>query len=180
MELLLGPPASMLGREEKEIKTYEFLGDLGIEYYFVDHKEANTMEACKEIDEILQVLMCKNLFLCNRQKTSFYLLMMPGDKKFLTKELSSQINSARLSFAGEEYMKKFLNILPGSVSVLGLMNDTNNNIQLIIDEDVLNQCFIGCHPCVNTSSVKICTKDLIEKFLPATNHNYITVKLTGE
>ena len=106
--------------------------------------------------------------------------MMPGDKKFLTKELSSQINSARLSFAGEEYMEKFLDIKPGSVSVMGLMNDKDNNVQLIIDEDVLKDEWIGCHPCVNTSSLKIRTKDIIGKFLPAVNHRYMTVKLTGE
>ena len=106
--------------------------------------------------------------------------MMPGDKKFLTKELSSQINSARLSFAGEEFMEKFLDIKPGSVSIMGLMNDKENNVNLIIDEDVLKDEWIGCHPCVNTSSLKIPTKDIVEKFLPAVNHSYITVKLTGE
>lgn len=180
MELLLGMPENLEGREDKEIRTYEFLNKLDIEFYYTDHQEAKTMEACEKIDEILQVVMCKNLFLCNRQKTAFYLLMMPGDKKFLTKELSSQINSARLSFAGEEYMEKFLDIKPGSVSVMGLMNDTENNVQLIIDEDVLKDEWVGCHPCVNTSSMKILTKDIIEKFLPAVNHNYITVKLTGE
>lgn len=180
MELLLGPPKNLEGREDKEFRTYELLSKLGIEFYYTDHEEAKTMEACIEIDKILEVVMCKNLFLCNRQKTSFYLLMMPGDKKFLTKELSSQINSARLSFAGEEYMEKFLDIKPGSVSIMGLMNDKENNVQLIIDEDVLKDEWIGCHPCINTSSLKIRTKDIIEKFLPAVNHNYITVKLTGE
>ena len=181
MELLSGPPSNLEGREDKEIRTYKFLDELGIEFYYTDHEEeANTMEACREIDKILEVVICKNLFLCNRQKTAFYLLMMPGDKKFLTKELSSQINSARLSFAGEEYMEKFLDIKPGSVSIMGLMNDKENSVQLIIDEDVLKDEWIGCHPCVNTSSLKIRTKDIIEKFLPAVNHSYITVKLTGE
>lgn len=180
MELLIGPPKSMEGREDKEIRTHKFLEDLGIEYFYTVHEEANTMEACREIDEALQVVMCKNLFLCNRQKTVFYMLMMPGNKKFLTKELSSQINSARLSFAGEEFMEKFLDIKPGSVSIMGLMNDKENNVNLIIDEDVLKDEWIGCHPCVNTSSLKIRTKDIIEKFLPAVNHSYITVKLKGE
>ena len=180
MKLQFGTPSNLEGREDKEIRTYKFLNDLGIDFYSIDHEEAKTMEACTEIDRILEVVMCKNLFLCNRQKTVFYLLMMPGDKKFLTKELSSQINSARLSFAGEEYMEKFLDIKPGSVSVMGLMNDKEKNVQLIIDEDVLKDEWIGCHPCVNTSSMKIRTNDIVEKFLPAVNHNYITVKLTGE
>lgn len=180
MQLLLGPPENTADREEKEIRTYELLSKLGIEFYCVDHEKADTMEVCKEIDKVLEVSICKNLFLCNRQKTSFYLLMMPGDKKFLTKELSSQINSARLSFCGEEFMQEFLDIKPGSVSVMGLMNDIENNVQLIIDEDVLKDEWVGCHPCVNTSSLKIRTKDIIEKFLPAVKHNYLIVKLRGE
>lgn len=180
MELRKSPLRDYEGRAENEIRTHKFLDELGIDYFYTDHEKAETMEACAEIDKILEVVMCKNLFLCNRQKTVFYLLMMPGDKKFLTKELSSQINSARLSFAGEEFMQEFLDIKPGSVSVMGLMNDKENNVQLIIDEDVLKEEWIGCHPCVNTSSLKILTKDIIEKFLPAVNHNYMTVTLKGE
>ena len=135
---------------------------------------------CNEIDAILEVTMCKNLFLCNRQKTAFYLLLMPGDKKFKTKELSAQIGSARLSFAGPEDMVKHLDIEPGSVSVMGLMNDEEHAVQLLIDEDVLKDAYIGCHPCVNTSSLKIRTDDVIKKFLPAVGHDYKTVHLVGE
>ena len=138
------------------------------------------MEACNEIDAILEVVICKNLFLCNRQKTKFYLLMMPGDKKFKTKELSKQINSARLSFANAEAMLEYLDIEPGAVSIMGLMNDKNHAVQLLIDEDVLKDPYLGCHPCVCTSSLKIKTSDVIEKFLPATGHTFQTVHLTGE
>jgi Ala-tRNA(Pro) deacylase len=138
------------------------------------------MEACNEIDAVLGVVICKNLFLCNRQKTKFYLLMMPGDKKFKTKELSAQIQSSRLSFADEEAMLRYLDIEPGSVSIMGLMNDHEHVVQLLIDEDVLEGEFLGCHPCVNTSSLKLRTKDVIEKFLPATGHEYRTVHLKGE
>ena len=138
------------------------------------------MEACSEIDAVLGVLMCKNLFLCNRQKTKYYLLMMPGDKKFKTKELSSQINSARLSFAGAEDMLEFLDIEPGAVSVMGLMHDKGNAVQLLIDEDVLEDEFVGCHPCVCTSSLRMKISDLTEKFLPAAGHEFRTVHLTGE
>ena len=125
-------------------------------------------------------ISCKNLFLCNAQKTRFYLLMMPGNKKFKTKNLSKQINSARLSFAGDEYMEQFLDITPGSVSILGLANDKENQVQLLIDSDVLKDPFLGCHPCINTSSLKIKTADLTEKFLPAVHHSYITVDLPWE
>ena len=167
-------------RLPREVRTYEALDSLGIEYQRIDHERADTMEACNKINAILGVVICKNLFLCNRQKTAFYLLMMPGDKKFKTKELSAQINSSRLSFAEPEDMLKYLDIEPGSVSVMGLMNDKEHAVQLLIDEDVLKDEYIGCHPCVNTSSLKLRTQDVIEKFLSAVGHDYKTVHLVGE
>ena len=156
---------------------YDLLDKLGVAYERVDHEAAMTMEICQEIDKVLQATICKNLFLCNRQETKFYLLMIPDTKVFHTKDLSAQINSSRLSFAKPEYMEKFLDITPGSVSVLGLMNDTENHVQLLIDEDVLKGEFIGCHPCINTSSIRFHTSDLVEKVLPAVNHEFIKVKL---
>ncbi|MBR6274184.1 MAG: prolyl-tRNA synthetase associated domain-containing protein [Lachnospiraceae bacterium] len=180
MELFIGRPADTAGRLDREVRTYDFLDGLGIEYFRTDHERADNMEACNVIDAVLGVIICKNLFLCNRQKTNFYLLMMPGDKKFKTKELSSQINSARLSFAEPEDMLKYLDIEPGAVSIMGLMNDKEKAVQLLIDEDVLADEYIGCHPCVCTSSLKIKTKDIVEKFLPAVGHVYKTVKLVGE
>lgn len=179
MELQIGRPKTSEGRMEKELHVYDLLDSLGIAYWRTDHEHADTMEACNEIDAVLGVLICKNLFLCNRQKTRFYMLMMPGDKPFRTKELSSQINSARLSFAPEAYMEEFLDITPGSVSVMGLMNDTENRVQLLIDEDVLQGEYLGCHPCINTSSLKLKTADVVEKFLPAVHHEFITVRLSG-
>ena len=180
MELVVGRPESLEGRLDREIRVYDMLDKLGIEYERVDHEAAMTMEACEAIDVALGTLMCKNLFLCNRQKTAFYLLLMPGDKKFKTKELSKQIGSARLSFAGPEAMLKYLDIEPGAVSIMGLMNDKEKHVRLLIDEDVLLGEYIGCHPCVCTSSLKIRTADILEKFLPATGHEYKTVKLVGE
>ena len=180
MELYNGRPENIEGRLLREIRTYDYLDDLGIEYKRTDHKAAGTMEACNAIDGVLGVIICKNLFLCNRQKTNFYLLMMPGDKKFKTKELSAQINSARLSFADPEDMLKYLDIEPGAVSIMGLMNDTEHHVQLLIDEDVLKGEYLGCHPCVCTSSLKLRTEDVIREFLPATGHEYRTVHLVGE
>ena len=180
MELLDGRPDSMEGRLPREVRTYDLLDSLGIEYQRVDHEAAETMAACEAIDAVLGVTMCKNLFLCNRQKTAFYLLLMPGDKKFKTKELSAQINSARLSFAEAEDMVKYLDIEPGSVSVMGLMNDKDHTVQLLIDEDVLQAEYLGCHPCVNTSSLKMRVDDVKSKFLPAVGHAYQTVHLVGE
>lgn len=180
MELQKGRPADTAGRLEKEIRTYDLLDRLGIPFWRTDHAPATTMEVCHDIDAVLDVLICKNLFLCNRQKTEFYLLMMPGDKPFKTKELPSQIGSARLSFAPEEYMEEYLDIHPGAVSVMGLMNDSDNHVRLLVDEDVLMGEYIGCHPCVNTSSLKIKTKDITEIFLKAVHHDMTVVKLTGE
>ena len=180
MEVFKGRPENAKGRLQREVRTYDFLDELGIAYDRTDHERADNMEACNEIDDVLGVIICKNLFLCNRQKTNFYLLMMPGDKKFKTKELSAQINSARLSFADPEDMLKYLDIEPGAVSIMGLMNDKDHAVQLLIDEDVLKGEYLGCHPCVCTSSLKLKTQEVLEKFLPSTGHGYTTVHLVGE
>ena len=177
MVLIDGRPSDISERLEKEIRVYDLLDKLEIQYQQVDHDAANTMEACEAVDKILEVQMCKNLFLCNRQKTNFYLLLMPGDKPFKTKDLSKQINSARLSFAEAEYMEEFLDIKPGAVSVIGLMNDKEKHVQLLIDKPVIEQEYIGCHPCVNTSSLKMTIRDLVEKFLPETEHEPMIVDL---
>ncbi len=175
-----GRPSDMNGRQDKEKKVYDFLDSLGIEYQRIDHEKADTMDACTEIGMALGTEICKNLFLCNRQKTDFYLLLMPGSKPFKTKELSGQIGVSRLSFASPEDMEKFLNTSPGSVSIMGLMNDTGKKVTLLIDDDILKDEFIGCHPCVNTSSIKIRTDDIINKFLSKTGHYVNPVKLIGE
>ncbi|MBE5835726.1 MAG: prolyl-tRNA synthetase associated domain-containing protein [Butyrivibrio sp.] len=180
MKLYTGRPEGKDDRLEREIRVYDYLEALGIEFERVDHEPAMTMEACQEVDKALGTLMCKNLFLCNRQKTRFYLLLMPGDKKFKTKELSSQIGSARLSFADAEDMLKYLDIEPGAVSVMGLLNDKDHAVTLLVDEDVMTGDYIGCHPCVNTSSLKIKTSDIIDRFLPATGHGMQIVHLVGE
>ena len=166
MELYNGRPSDTTGREEKEIRVYDLLDSLGIKYQRTDHAPATTMEVCDVIDAVLDCLICKNLFLCNRQQTRFYLLMMPGHKPFKTRDLSKQINSARLSFAPEDKMEEFLDIRPGSVSIMGLMNDHDNRVQLV-----------GCHPCVNTSSLKVLTSDVFGPYLKAVHHDYIPVEL---
>ena len=182
MKLEKGRPLDFDDRLPKEKKCYELLDSLEIEYYRCDHREngANTMEDCLKIDSILEAAVCKNLFLCNRQHTQFYLLMMPGDKVFKTKELSGQLGCARLSFAEPEYMLKYLDITPGSVSVLGLMNDTDNAVSLIVDEDILTQEYVGVHPCINTTSLKIKISDIFGKLTEAMHHEMTKVKLVGE
>ncbi|MBQ9534615.1 MAG: prolyl-tRNA synthetase associated domain-containing protein [Clostridia bacterium] len=180
MELKQGRPESGAGREDKEMRVYDLLDRLGLEYMRVDHAPATTMEVCREIDRVLEATICKNLFLCNRQQTEFFLLMMPGDKPFKTRELGAQIGSSRLSFAGAEHMERLLDISPGSVSVMGLMNDCEGRVRLLVDEDVLRGEYLGCHPCVNTSSLRLRTRDVLELFLPAVGHGYEPVRLSGE
>ena len=177
MDLLHGRPENIADRLPKEIRVYDFLDALGIQYQRVDHEAAMTMEACLEVDTALEATMCKNLMLCNRQCTDFYILLLPGNKKFKTSVLSKQIGSSRLSFADGQYMESFLDITPGSLSVLGLMNDKENRVKLLIDKDVLTGEYIGVHACGNTSSLKIETSDLVEKIIPAMGHEPTYVEL---
>ena len=179
MQLVDGRPENTDGRLEKEIRVYDFLDSLGVRYKRIDHEAAMTMEACEEIDRTLGegAAICKNLFLCNRQETEFYLLLIPGEKPFKTKYLSAQIGASRLSFGTPEYMEKFLDITPGSVSVLGLMNDQEKKVRLLIDEDVLTKPYFACHPCINTSSLRFDMKDLTEKIIPAMGHEPTIVNL---
>jgi Ala-tRNA(Pro) deacylase len=179
MELVLGRPESSDGRLDKEIRVYDLLDSLKVEYHRIDHEAAMTMEACAAIDEKLDATICKNLLLCNRQCTAFYLLMLPGDKPFKTSVASKVIGSSRLSFAAPEYMERLLDITPGSLSVLGLMNDREGAVQLIVDEDVLKGEFVGCHPCINTSSLRLRTADLVEKIIPAMGHEMRVIRLEG-
>ena len=170
-----GRPADT--RIPKEERCYELLDRLGVEYARVDHEHADTIEACHEIEKLLGCEICKNLFLTNRQMTEVWLLLMPGEKPFKTKLLSKQIGSARLSFANAEQMLQYLDITPGSVSVLGLMNDKENKVRLLIDRDLLTQESIGMHPCINTSSLRMKMEDLTEKLLPAMAHEPTVVDL---
>lgn len=164
-------------RLEKEILTYDLLDNLNITYTRIDHDATATIEDCNDVEHILDVQICKNLFLCNASKTEFYLLAMPGNKKFVTKNLSKQIGSSRLSFADGIYMEQLLNITPGSVSILGLMNDKECKVHLLLDKEVVEAEYFGCHPCINTSSLKIKTSDILNNFLPYTGHKPSIVEL---
>lgn len=171
-----GRPKNTEGRLIKEIRVYDLLDSLGIEYDRIDHNAVETMEACSEIDAVLApAVICKNLFLCNSQKTKFYLLLIRGDKRFDTKSISAQIGSSRLSFAPHEYMEKYLDSTPGSASVLGLMNDIDGKVKLLIDREVLREEYFGCHPCINTSSLRLRTSDVFVTFLQAVKHGYTEI-----
>ena len=172
-----GRPGNVPERLEKEQRCYALLDELQIPYARVDHEHADTIEACEAVEQVLGEKICKNLFLCNRQKTQFYLLMLEGEKVFKTKDLSKQLGVARLSFADAADMERYLDITPGSVSVLGLMNDAENHVQLVIDKPIAESRMIGCHPCINSSTLAIATRDVLEKILPAVHHEAIVVDL---
>ena len=177
MILQKGIPSDLENREAKEIEAYRFLDELGVVYERIDHAPAMTMEICAEIDKVLGAMICKNLFLCNRQQTDYYLLMMPSDKAFKTKDLSAQIGSSRLSFASAEAMGELLNVTPGSVSVFGLIFDREKRVRLLIDKDIISSDFIGCHPCVNTSSLRIGTQDMLKRIIPRLGYEPQIVEL---
>ncbi len=177
MELFKGRPADLSDRSEKEIRVYDFLDSLGIEYFRLDHAPAfgSEEELCREIEESLGARICKNLFLANRQRTKFYMLMIPDHKVFRSGDISKQAGSSRLHFAESEYMEELIDCSSGSASVMGLMNDTEHRVQLLVDDDVLNSEYVGCHPCINTSSLRIRSGDIFDKFVKATGHDFITV-----
>ena len=179
LELYEGRPADCTGRLEKEVRTYDLLDRLGIQFWRTDHAwmHADTMEDCKDIDAVLDAMVCKNLFLCNRQKTNFYLLCMPPHKAFHKKDLSHQIGSARLSFAPEEQLWDLLHCTPGSATILGLMNDDENRVQLLIDKETYEAEYFSCHPCLCTSTIKLKTSDVKNVLLPKVRHEPIVVEL---
>ena len=178
MELVTGRPQDK--RIDKEERVYDLLNQLNIDYQRIDHEEANTMEVCLEIEKNLKSTICKNLFLVNSNKSQYYLLMLKENKKFKTKVISKQINSSRLSFGSDEKMLEYLDITPGSVSVLGLMNDHEHHVQLLMDKDLLQDEYLGYHPCINTSSLRIKMKDVFEKIIPSLRHEPIFVEVYDE
>ena len=178
MELVEGRPQDK--RIDKEERVYDLLDQLNIDYQRIDHEEANTMEVCLEIEKTLKSTICKNLFLVNSNKSQYYLLMLKGNKKFKTKVISKQINSSRLSFGSDEKMLEYLDITPGSVSLLGLMNDYDFKVQLLMDKDLLQDEYLGCHRCINTSSLRIKMKDVFEKIIPSLHHEPIFVEVYNE
>ena len=178
MELVEGRPQDK--RIDKEERVYDLLDQLNIDYQRIDHEKANTMEVCLEIEKSLKSTICKNLFLVNSNKSQYYLLMLKENKKFKTKVISKQINSSRLSFGSDEKMLEYLDITPGSVSLLGLMNDHDFKVQLLMDKDLLQDEYLGCHPCINTSSLRIKMKDVFEKIIPSLHHEPIFVEVYDE
>ena len=180
MTIETGRPADCSGRPEKECAVYDLLERLDIPFTRADHPAAFTMEECEAVSQALHTPICKNLFLCNRQKTAFYLLLLPASKPFRTKEITEQLGCARLSFAGEEQLASLLHLTPGSATIFGLQYDTENRVQLVVDRDLLDEAYFGCHPCINTSTIRLKTSDVFDRLTHALHHDYTLVTLKGE
>ncbi|MFR4197900.1 MAG: prolyl-tRNA synthetase associated domain-containing protein [Ruminococcus sp.] len=180
MTIETGRPADCSGRPEKECAVYDLLERLDISFTRADHPAAFTMEECEAVSQALHTPICKNLFLCNRQKTAFYLLLLPASKPFRTKEITAQLGCARLSFAGEEQLASLLYLTPGSATIFGLQYDTENRVQLVVDRDLLDEAYFGCHPCINTSTIRLKTSDVFDRLTHALHHDYTLVTLKGE
>lgn len=165
------------GRLDKEMKSYEVLEKLGIPFKRLDHEAIGTVEGCEAIEKKLDMPIYKNLFLCNSKKEQYYLLMMRGKKTFKSSSIAKQIGSTRLSFGTPDVLEDYLNLTPGSVSLLGLIFDTTHRVKVLLDESILQETYIGCHPCINTSSLKISRAELLEKFLAYTGHEPTFVKI---
>ena len=172
-----GKPAEK--RSPQEDAIYDALDALGIPFDRVDHDHADTMEDCLRIEEVLGGKICKNLFLCNRQGTAFYLLMMPGDKPFKTKYLSAQLGCARLSFADAGHMERYLHTIPGSVSALELLFDTEHQVRLVMDRDLLKDETISGHPGFSTSTIRMSREDML-RYVNSTGHEPTWVDLPAE
>ena len=165
------------GLDETQQIVFDTLAELHIPFERVEHDWANTMEDCKAVSAVLGVDVCKNLVLCNRQKTQFYLLAMPSDKPFHTKDLSHQLGCARLSFAAPEAMEELLHVHPGSASILSLLFDKDHKVQLVMDRETKENEFFSCHPCKSTGTLKLRMRDVLEVFLPRTGHAPTVVDL---
>lgn len=163
--------------ERREKLALDALNALGIKYAYFQHAPAKTMDDCKGLDDALGLpVHCKNLFLTNRQKTEFFLLLIGADKRFVTANISKQIGKSRLSFGDDELLLERLNLLPGAVGPLSLIFDTDNAVTLLVDEDLRSgrMCF---HPNVNTASVAMDSADFYGVFLPSVRHEPLFVHI---
>lgn len=167
-------------RSAVETACYDLLDRLDVAYFRVDHQPAHHIEACHQLESTLGAPIAKNLFLCNRQKTAYYLLVMEGDKVFKTKHLSAQLGCSRLSFAPPEDMEAILGVTPGSASLLAMQNDRARRVTLVLDSPLLSKPFLGLHPCQNTSTLRLSTDDIMERVIPALGCAVKTVTLPEE
>ncbi len=157
--------------------VYGTLEKLQIPFERVDTDEAITMEDCVAIDEKLNMNMVKTLFLCNRQQTEFYLFVTVGNKPFRSKDFSSALGIARVSFAPAEQMETMLGTKIGAATVFSSLLDTDQRVQIIFDKDVLAEEWYGCSDGTTTGYMKVRTDDIYRRFLPFTKHTAAVIEV---
>lgn len=156
----------------------DFLDGLNIQYDILEHPAAMDEESVKYLDEnLISDTPCKNLFLVNRAGTEFYLLMMPRAKDFRTKYIKEQLGISHLSFAKEEQMVEILDVHPGSVSVMCLLNESAKSVHFILDEDVCKADTVRFHVGDNTCSARVRTADFLNTIAPALCREIISIDI---
>ena len=158
-------------------ETYKYLEMLGISFERVDTDVVITMEDCERVEEKLEMKMVKTLFLCNRQKTLFFLFITAGDKAFKSKEFSQAVKTSRISFAPEELMDEMLGTKIGAATVFSAITDLDRDLQIVIDKDVADEEYYGCSDGTTTCYLKIKTDDIINKLLPETKHKPTIIEI---
>ena len=152
---------------QKASYVCDHLKNLGIDFLIKTHEPAETLEKCSEVEKSIDGKICKNLFLQTTSGNVYYLLMMSGEKKFVTKNVSKALGSSRLSFSSGNRMEEMLNTSPGSLSITSLIFDKGKAVSLAIDSDILKEEFICCHPCDCTATLKIKTSDITDILIPS-------------
>ncbi len=164
-------------RGELETKVYAEFKELGIDFKRVDNDEAISMEECVEISNTWGAEIRRTVVVCNRQTTNYYLVVMPADKRFDTKTFAHNMECARVSFASEEDMIKILGVSHGNASVVSILNDKDNMVQVVLDKDVADDEYFACNVGINTTHIMFKTDDLINKFLVKEEHNPKIIEL---
>ena len=154
-----------LSKDEMESCVCRLLETLGISWQMMHHAPVRTSADCTEIERELHTSGCKNLFLRGSSGTAWYLVLLPPEEKADLRALAVQLGEKRLSFAGKEDVKNILHTEPGAVSILCLCFETAEQVRVLIHRKILEKETIGCHPCINTASLKLSVRDLTEKFL---------------
>ena len=147
---------------DKKEKVLKKLDELNIHYKLIDHPAVYTIDTMDELHLNKNGHIVKNLFLKNSNGKKHYLVVLKGDKKADLKSIKSQINSTALSFASEERLEKYLGLSKGAVTPLGIINDEEHLVNIVLDEDLKNEKIIGVHPNVNTATVFITFDDLLK------------------
>jgi len=165
---------------ETQRMIYEALEELKIPFDRVENDFMISMEDCEAVNKKMNTRMAKNLFLCNRQKTEFYLFITKDNKHFNTKIFSKAMGISRVSFAPEETLTEYLGTKIGATTIFSLVYDKDCKVHLVIDKDVLEEKFHACNDGTNNAHIKITTKDLMEKYLKYTKHEPVIIEFKEE